>query len=243
MAQQQLANDLSAIQLHNQTVAAANQRLIAPLSAITGQDYGLDLEAWRAWWTEQIGYAYDPPRPTPKPTIDREVPLPYNPGYRRITGTSCFGAGTSVRTREGDRPIESIRVGDVVLTQDARTGALSLSPVLAVHHNKPAPTLRIDLGADSDSIVATGIHRFWKVGRGWVMARDLKPGDSVRTLGGLIQVSAVSDDAFQPVYNLEVAQNQSFFAGRTGALVHDNSLVQPVPHPFDEAPNLAAVEP
>ena len=95
---------------------------------------------------------------------------------------SCFGPGTLVRTREGTRPIEAIRVGDVVLTQETKTGASSFAPVMTVFHNKPAPTLRIDLGGEP--IVTTGIHRFWKAGRGWVMARDLRPGDAVRTLGG-----------------------------------------------------------
>ena len=50
---------------------------------------------------------------------------------------------------------------------------------LALHHNRPKPTLRIDLG--DEAIVATPIHRFWKAGRGWAMARDLKPGDTIRT--------------------------------------------------------------
>ena len=37
------------------------------------------------------------------------------------------------------------------------------------------PTLRIAIGGES--IVATGIHRFWKAGKGWTMARELKAGD------------------------------------------------------------------
>ena len=88
--------------------------------------------------------------------------------------------------------------------------------------------------------MATGIHRFWKAGRGWVMARDLKPGDEIRTLGGVARVAAVVADRVQPVFNLEVGENQSFFTGKAAALVHDNSLVQPVTGPFDEMPDLAA---
>jgi hypothetical protein len=65
------------------------------------------------------------------------------------------------------------------------------------------------------------------------MARDLKPGDAVRTLGGQARVDAVSADRVQPVFNLEVGEAQSFFVGRSGTLVHDNSQVQPVPRPFD----------
>ena len=103
--------------------------------------------------------------------------------------------------------------------------------VLAAAHNAPAPTLRIALGPEL--IVATGIHRFWKLGEGWVMARDLKSGDRVRTLGGATPVTSVSPDRVQPVFNLEVSENQTFFVGGQGALVHDNSLVESVARRFD----------
>jgi len=106
-------------------------------------------------------------------------------------------------------------------------------------HNPPNATFRIHLG--NETVVATGIHRFWKAGKGWAMARDLKPGDGLRTLGGMARVTAVESDRVQPVYNLEVARGQSFFVGNPGVLVHDNSLVQPVAEPFDAAPALAAV--
>jgi hypothetical protein len=184
-----------------------------------------------------------------KPTLVQNVRLAYTPqsravstvggvvGYRR--GHACFGAGTPVRTLAGPRPIETLRVGDQVLTQDTTTGALSYQPIVAIHHNPPNQTLRLTLGGET--VVATAIHRFWRAGRGWAMARDLKPGDSVRTLGGAVKVEAVSDDQTQPVFNLEVAHGQSFFVGRSGLLVHDQSLVQPTPNPFDAPPSLAAL--
>ena len=107
--------------------------------------------------------------------------------------------------------IESIRVGDQVLAQDPQSGALSFRPIVAIHHNPPDATLRIRLG--EESIVATGIHRFWKSGRGWTMARDLKPGDTLRMLGGTAQVALVESDVVQPVFNLEVGGGDSFFVG------------------------------
>ena len=146
---------------------------------------------------------------------------------------SCFAAGTPVHGIDGPLPIERVRVGDRVLTQDTATGLLSFQPVVAVYHNPPSATLRIDLGGEP--VIATGIHRFWSADRGWVMARDLKPGDRVRTVGGLVTVRGVKDDLDQLVYNLEVARGGSFFVGRCGALVHDNSLVRPVDRPFDAA--------
>src|SRR5581483_7285581 len=139
------------------------------------------------------------------------------------------------------RPVESIRMGDEVLTRDTTTGALSYQPVVAVFHNKPNQTLKVALG--DESIVATGIHRFWKAGRGWTTARDLKPGDMIRTLGGLARVEGVETDRIQPVFNLQVAEGESFLVGVQGALVHDNSIVLPVSQPFDAEPSLAVASP
>ena len=70
---------------------------------------------------------------------------------------------------------------------------------------------------------------------------DDTPGDMLRTLRGLTRVAAVESDQGQPVFNLQVAANQDFFVGAAGTLAHDNSLVEPVPAPFDAAPSLASV--
>jgi hypothetical protein len=90
---------------------------------------------------------------------------------------------------------------------------------------------QIDLG--DEALVATPIHRFWKAGQVWAMARDLRPGDTIRRLGGTARVVSVSEEKVQPVFNLDVAQSRGFFIGASGALVHDNSLVDPVLRPFD----------
>ncbi len=82
-------------------------------------------------------------------------------------------------------------------------------------------------------IVSTGIHRFWKAGKGWTMARDLKPGDILRLVGGVASVKSIEPDVTQPVYNLDVAESRDFFVGNKGLLVHDFSFVQPVMAPFD----------
>lgn len=108
--------------------------------------------------------------------------------------------------------------------------------MLGARHNSPSPTLRIALG-DGETIVATGIHRFWKIGRGWVMARDLKPGDLLRIVGATVKVKGITAGPVQPVYNLDVARDRDFFVGKTGLLAHDFSLVDAVPEPFDSLAN------
>ena len=238
-AQQRLQDDIASVEGYNADARQVNASALQILSTFSDRDLGEDRAAWISWWTEERGYSAirTSQQTTTKPTFNQVVPAPYTPSY---VPKDCFGAGTPALTLDGPRPIESIRVGDRVLSQDSTTGALSYQPVVAVSHDSPEPTLRVRLGGDS--IIATGIHRFWKSGHGWVMARDLRPGDQVRTLGGLAEVEAVEPDAVQPVFNLEVAEGRSFFAGRLAALVHDKTLVEPVLDPFDAPPSLARAE-
>jgi hypothetical protein len=98
--------------------------------------------------------------------------------------------------------------------------------------------LRLAIGGES--IVATGIHRFWKAGKGWTMARELKPGDRLRMVGGTVEVESIVGDQTQPVYNLDVADARDFFVGAKRLLVHDFSFVQPVFEPFDRQPDLGS---
>jgi len=240
-SEQRLEADLAAVQTYNADAAMVNERVLPVIQAVTGQGYGADRPSWEKWWADQRGYAYTE-TPGPKPTFIENVGPLYQPSFVDRVTHSCFGAGTPVRTIDGTRPIETLRVGDRVLSQDPKTGALSFQPVLAAFHNRPAPTLKVDLGGDTP-VVVTAIHRFWRAGKGWAMARELKPGDVVRTLGGTARVVAVSDNTVQPVFNLEVADGHSFFVGGRAALVHDNSPVRPTHHPFDAPAEVASARP
>ncbi len=137
--------------------------------------------------------------------------------------------------------IESIQVGDRVSVTKHRERAACFSACGGVHHSQPAATLRLAIG--DESIVATGIHRFWKAGKGWTMARDLKAGDRLRMIGGIGTIRAVESGQSQPVFNLDVAVNRNFFVGTNGLLVHDFSFVQPVLEPFDREPDLTTLSP
>ena len=97
---------------------------------------------------------------------------------------------------------------------------------MAIHRTETAATIRI--AVDGETIVATGIHRFWKAGKGWTMARDLKAGDRLRMPGSLVEVRVGRRGQDQAVYNLDVAENGDFFVGRQGVLVHDSNFVKPV---------------
>jgi hypothetical protein len=233
-SQQKLQSDLATVELANKSIELASDAALLALKKVTEEDVGEDREDWAKWASEKRGYVYKPPPSRPKPTFAQFVDAPYAPFSR--SGQSCFGKGTLVRTLKDWAPIETLRVGDVALVRDTGSGALSFQPIVAVYHNSPASTLKLRVG--NETVVATPIHRFWKAGKGWVMARELKPGDRIRSINQVLTVETVESDQIQPVFNLEVAEGQCFFVGRQGLLVHDNSLVRPELHPFDAEPSL-----
>jgi tetratricopeptide (TPR) repeat protein len=236
--EQRQARDIQVIESTNKSITLVNSRVLPLLTAICGKDLGVEPEKWKTWWTDQLGYVYQGASESTKPTYTDFVAVGT---LVEPTHSACFAAGTLVKTIDGPRSIESIRVGDRVLAQNPSTGALSFQPVLTVHRNEPAPTLGIAVGGET--IVATGIHRFWKTGKGWTMARALKPGDTLRMVGGAIDVQSIKTGPTQPVYNLDVADCRDFFVGTTGLLVHDFSFVQPVAQPFDRPAAPAASAP
>ena len=221
--QQQFNNDVRSFEEANAQIIESNQRGFPLLQSLTNQKMGIEPDDWQKWWADQLGYVYESTSEQDVPTFTDSVTVSFH--------HACFAAGTPVQTIAGPRKIESIKVGDRVLSQNATTGTLAFEPVLATHVNGPSATLRIAI--DGETIIATGIHRFWKAGAGWTMAHDLKSGDRVRMIDGVVTIKSIAPDQNQLVYNLEVAENRDFLIGNKGLLVHDYGFVQPVLEPFD----------
>ena len=222
ITQTQIESDVRALEEANALINQTNDRALPILESLTNQNFGVDPAKWTNWWADQLGFVVDSRYSESKPLIN-EVFVPHS---------ACFAAGTLVQTVAGPRKIETITMGDRVLSQHTSSGNLSFEPVLATHVNGPADTARITM-VDGEPIVATGIHRFWKVASGWTMARDLKAGDRLRKVGGAVQIEKVESAERQKVYNLTVAKNHNFMVGKEGLLVHDFGFVQPVSEPFD----------
>jgi hypothetical protein len=62
-------------------------------------------------------------------------------------------------------------------------------------------------------------------------------------LAGPAPVESVESGPVQRVCNLDVAEGHDFFAEARGALVHDNTLPDLRPTPFDADPSLTAMVP
>jgi hypothetical protein len=143
--------------------------------------------------------------------------------YRR----SCFAAGTPVATQLGQAPIETLRIGDRVLAQDADSGELSFKPVLGTTVRPPVEMVLVT--TTRGDLRTTRGHPFWIVGKGWRMAKELQVGDRVVSLGGTAKVTALAKQPPEPAYNLIVADFGTYFVGDGRILVHDNTPRLPTP--------------
>jgi hypothetical protein len=74
-AQEQLRDDVAAIERDNDIVRAANRQVVRVLRQATGRDLPVDRTAWRAWWSGHLGRTFLPDHDPPRPTLTQIVPL------------------------------------------------------------------------------------------------------------------------------------------------------------------------
>jgi intein/homing endonuclease len=139
--------------------------------------------------------------------------------------TSCFAKGTPVWTKTGQRRIETLELGDLVLSQDVDTGELIYKPVIERTVRPPSEILKVSVR--SDEIRTTRGHPLWVSGVGWRMAKELGDGAILHSVTGGVRVAAVEPDGEEEAYNLVVADFNTYFVGDSGILVHDNTPRRP----------------
>jgi len=112
---------------------------------------------------------------------------------------NSFVAGTPVLLASGaHRPIEEVQPGDEVVATDPTTGRTEARPVTGVIVGQGQKQLvEITVGDGGGTITATDGHPFWLPGQHrWAEAKDLRPGDLLRTAAGTsVQVRAVREFA------------------------------------------------
>jgi len=221
----------------------ANDRIRNRVEFVLRRTTGFDHVDDPNLWTKQLNDHYELYTPSKaKPKYSQYVDEMYTyvtpPVDRVITGPSCFPAGTPVLTIFGSRPIEQIKMGDRVLSQDVSSGELVYKPVQATTLRPATPLVNLSMGGES--ILATPGHPFWVIGHGWRMAKQLKEGDLLSTTQGVLSIKEVSESRPAEAYNLVVGDLHNYFVGQANLLVHDNS-------PLDETtcivPGLAVDQP
>ncbi|WP_152622431.1 polymorphic toxin-type HINT domain-containing protein [Archangium violaceum] len=140
----------------------------------------------------------------------------------------CFVAGTQVLTKEGPKPIEEVRPGDLVWSRSDETGATDWRPVVQTFITPDQPVLKLELieeaSGQKSELGVTGEHPFWVKDLGWVGAGALQPGQRVASAhGGWLKVGTSTwEQTRTTVFNFEVAEYHTYFAGDLRAWVHNN---------------------
>jgi hypothetical protein len=138
----------------------------------------------------------------------------------------CFAAGTPILTRAGDRPIESIAVGDLVLAYDRQRDVLEERPVTAVHRGRADALHALSMGREI--LFSTAEHPFLTDAGEWRAAGAIGAGDRLFAAGGgSVQVKDVAV-GHRPadVFNLEVEGTHTYVVGTSAVVVHNTCLTQ-----------------
>ena len=146
---------------------------------------------------------------------------------RKPPAKKCFVAGTPIATAEGDKPIEEIQVGELVWARNDKTGEKRLQRVVELFVTPNKETLDLKLVASNGTTETLGVtkeHPFWGIDRGWVEAGQLSEGEAIFTArDGWLKVRQVRGSPRGPetVFNFEVAEDHTYFVGKTEAWVHN----------------------
>ncbi|MEN5074739.1 polymorphic toxin-type HINT domain-containing protein [Isoptericola cucumis] len=142
---------------------------------------------------------------------------------------TCFTAGTLVRTVDGDRPIEDLRAGDKVWAHNLQTGVDELHLVMETFVRQTTTLYHLTIGGSV--VTTTDEHPFMVQNMGWILARDLQPGDILATPDtgdGTVTLDSIrieQRDQTDPVtvYNFHVENHHNYYvlAGPLPVLVHN----------------------
>ena len=225
----------------NSGIEDRNEQIMQLLVATRGEEDAEEAanrktpEEWWNWWNNRIetypsdpkyiAYVHEtsyidvPPPPPPLPPVPSAQPP--------RSSCECLAAGTPIWTETGPLAVNEIKVGDLVLTQNQRTGELKFAPVLLTTTRPPERLLQLKI--NNETVRATGGHLFWVTGRGWTKARSLQSGMGLHAARGFAVIDSVTEEE-EPVetYNLIVDECHSYFVGKNLVLSHDNTACQPV---------------
>jgi hypothetical protein len=139
------------------------------------------------------------------------------------TGGICFTGETLVKTEDGRKQIQDIKVGDKVYSENVETGEKGYKTVKRIFINDAYTLLYISV--NDTEIKTTFPHPFYVIGKGWVEAKDLKVGDILKLANAEItEVKALSVEKLKTpvkVFNFEVEDWHTYYVSGYDILVHN----------------------
>jgi hypothetical protein len=178
-------------------------------------------------------------------------------GFNYLFGGGCSVAGTPVQVAVPDaksaigyrlesKPIEKVQKNEMVASRDEKTGKTSFKRVLhttvrTVHVAVQVALSDAKTGQVVETLTTTRNHPFYVRNQGFVPAGGLAVGNAIVTRAGpdiIVQkIKWLRRPEDYQVYNFEVEDDHTYFAGKAngGVWVHNPVWCSPDPHVADIA--------
>ena len=220
----------------NRRAEAANAKIMDLLKTVTGETTADSPQAWWQWWCDENGVYFEGDKPLEQtyaanyPSIVGQTPLPPTgsggpptSGSPPRTRHECLAGGTPVWTDQGPVAVDRVKMGDLVLALNTKSGELAYKLVLRITVRPPEKLYCIEF--EKEVLRASAGHPFWVAGKGWTIARDLEPKMVLTGNPEPLIIKQVSEEE-KPVksFNLVVDGFHTYFAGSAPVLSHDNSV-------------------
>ena len=135
----------------------------------------------------------------------------------------CFVAGTKVKTENGFKNIEDIKIGEKVYSFNLDNNEIELKEVLELIHSSAKDTYKMTIGGKT--VEMTSKHQVYIVDKGWTRAYNIKIGDMMLSASGdkvkITNIEHIKYDEPINTYNLTVEDNSNYFVTDIQVLVHN----------------------
>ena len=135
----------------------------------------------------------------------------------------CFVAGTKVKTENGFKNIEDIKVGEKVYSYNLDNNELELKTVINVIVSSTLDTYKMTIGGKV--VEMSPRHELYIIDKGWVRAFNVKVGDWMLSSDNekieITNIEYVKYDEPIKTYNFTVDGNSNYFVTDIQVLVHN----------------------
>lgn len=230
----------SAFEKANASKRLLQRSIVHVLRSTTGEDLGDDPKSWWGWWEHYEDSFLAGGKPVEVHSASYRDDSIYTTEEVEVVfvRTDCLVAGTPIQTEMGLKPIDTLRVGDRVVTQHIPTGEIRLKPVLRATQRGGSIARTLSL-SNGETITATLGHRWWVIGKGWVKTKDLEPDMLLRTAFDCVEIKSLTEVEVPGTFNLMTEHDHTYFVGESRALSFDASEVIPT---FQVVPGFPATQ-
>ena len=137
----------------------------------------------------------------------------------------CFVKGTKVKTENGFKNIEDIKIGDKVYSYNLDNNSLELKKVLNTIKSNTIDTYKATIGGKT--VEMSPKHQLYIIDKGWVRAYNLNVNDKLLDVNGkqvsISKIEYIKYDSPIDTYNLTIEGNNNYFVTDIQVLVHNAS--------------------